>query len=112
MSVAAADARSATIAVTLVSRPGGPGGETRTFLAVTEDNLVTSVARGENAGHVLRHIGVVRTLREIGPLSLGRPANTTLAIDPAWKRDALHFVAFVQGLDRRIVAAAQTSLRP
>ncbi len=36
------------------------------FVAVTEDGLASSVARGENAGKTLRHVGVVRVLRPLG----------------------------------------------
>lgn len=43
-----------------------PHGPARVFLAVVEDGLQSHVERGENAGRTLRHVAVVRALRDIG----------------------------------------------
>jgi hypothetical protein len=82
------------------------------YLAVTEDNLVTDVKRGENAGHSLRHAAVVRSFgvignmdpREKGELSL-RP---TLKIPSNWKRKDLHAVVFVQDRSTRHILGAES----
>lgn len=43
-----------------------PHGPARVYLAVVEDGLQSHVERGENAGRTLRHVAVVRSLRDIG----------------------------------------------
>ena len=61
---------------------------TQLFVAVTEDGLASSVSRGENAGHRLRHVAVVRSLRAIGTVSFdpsGRAEqDVTLELDREW----------------------------
>ena len=90
------------------------GEATELMLAVTEDDLVVDVKRGENAKRTLRHSGVVRLLRSLGdPRSNPPPrgavdagmavVNTTLSIKPEWKRDKLRVVAFVQAKQTRRV---------
>jgi hypothetical protein len=82
------------------------------YLAVTEDNLITDVKRGENSGHTLRHAAVVRSFgvignmdpREKGELSL-RP---TLKIPSNWKRKDLHAVVFVQERSTRHILGAES----
>jgi hypothetical protein len=83
-------------------------------VAVAEDRLQSNVTRGENHGRTLSHIAVVRRLVTIGEAT-GRSAEaqTTIAIDPAWKRDDLRIVAIVQ--ERRggaILASGTTPLGP
>jgi hypothetical protein len=67
------------------------------LLAVTEDGLVTKVAKGENGGRVLRHSGVVRELRQLGKTSHGTFAGTA-TVSPAatWKPRDLRIIVFVQ----------------
>ena len=45
---------------------------THLFVAITEDGLSSSVTRGENEGHTLKHTGVVRWLRPLGQVRLDR----------------------------------------
>ncbi len=82
-------------------------------LAVTEDGLVSSVARGENAGRRLTHSAVTRRLASIG--RAGRDgafqALIPVAVDSSWRRDRLHVVVFVQRADLRIVAAGTIAVR-
>lgn len=67
------------------------------FLAITENDLSTSVARGENSGRTLNHTGVVRTLRKIGQLSGGRFHSTIpITFQPGWKPENLRIVVFAQ----------------
>lgn len=90
------------------------GESTDLMIAVTEDDLVVDVKRGENASRTLRHSGVVRLLRSLGDPRSGPPprgavdaglsvVNTTLKIKPEWNRDKLRIVAFVQATKTRRV---------
>jgi hypothetical protein len=70
------------------------------YLAVTENNLVSFVQRGENSGRTLRHSAVVRNFGVIGRVD-PRGSNagqvvSTLRLPREWKRDNLRAVVFVQ----------------
>ena len=82
------------------------------LLAITEDNLSSSVKSGENSGHVLRHAAVVREFRKIGQTSAGG-FDSDVALNPGkdWKLKDLRAVVFVQEKPLgKILAAAETSL--
>lgn len=72
------------------------------FFALTEDKLVSHVTAGENRSRTLKHDHVVRDL--VGPIAIdarelatGRfQVSRSLALLPAWKREDLSLVAFVQ----------------
>ena len=84
-----------------------PGLESDVMLAITEDNLSTSVGAGENNGHVLHHSAVVREFRRLGRLKDGiLEAETSIAANPAWKPDNLRVVVFVQPASEEAVAGA------
>ena len=82
------------------------------LLAITENNLQSSVTRGENSGRRLRHTAVVRRLSVLGrtgaqPFSSEAP----LVLDPAWKRENLRAVVLVQERSsRRVLGACRTGL--
>jgi len=80
-------------------------GEVR--LAITEDNLSTTVGGGENNGHVLHHSAVVRDFRVLGKLTNGS-FQTEVSLQPKkdWKINDLHAVAFVQGPSEGEIAGA------
>ena len=83
------------------------------FVAVTEDGLASSVARGENAGKTLRHVGVVRALRPLGRVWLDQDGranqDVTLDLDPSWRVDRLHVVAWLaDGPNGRVLGSART----
>jgi hypothetical protein len=92
-----------------------PGEAAEVLLAITEDNVHSNVSSGENAGRSFDHVAVVRLLR---PLVRVRPeqqddamVSGTFTLDPAWKREHLHAVVFVQEeKSRRILAAASIPL--
>jgi hypothetical protein len=70
------------------------------WLAIAEDDLKTNVRRGENGGKTLEHVSVVRELKLLGNLAAADKTyktETALQFNPAWKKDALKFVVFVQG---------------
>jgi len=91
-----------------------PGDSADVLLAITEDNLRSSVIRGENAGRTLEHVAVVRELRRIGSIVRGDPfsASVPLVINSAWKRRDLSIVVFTQEhIGGRILGAATIPLQ-
>ena len=86
------------------------------YLAVTENELSSSVQRGENAGRTLRHAPVVRSFGKIGNVeakgSNAGAITNTLRLPREWKRENLHAVVFVQERDSyKITGAAVADLR-
>jgi hypothetical protein len=105
------DTIAVSVQVTDLPKPGR-GDRDEVVLAVTEDRLKSDVRRGENRGRVLVHAAVVRRLAAIGDAMPEQPARTQITIDPAWQRDNVKIVAFVQeSRSRRIVAAAAVPLQ-
>lgn len=83
------------------------------FLAVTENELSSSVTRGENSGKTLKHIAVTRYLKEIGVVKNTQSNFTAeIKVDKNWKRENLNAITFVQETEsRRILGAAKISLK-
>jgi hypothetical protein len=72
-------------------------GDASVLLAITEDNLTTTVGSGENNGRTLRHAAVVRELRSLGRLHNGGfQASVPIKLEKDWKRQDLRAVVFVQ----------------
>ncbi|MBV9928766.1 MAG: DUF1223 domain-containing protein [Acidobacteria bacterium] len=95
-------------------KPAG-GQPADVLLAVTESGLASEVARGENSGRRLTHVGAVRSLRPLGglPEAPGAEfkAETEVQIDKAWRRENLRAVVFAQERGtRRVLAAASLKL--
>lgn len=85
------------------------------WLAVTEDGLHSSVTRGENAGHVLNHAAVLRSLRKIGVAQAKGGASfagdARVKFKSEWKRENLRVVVFVQEKkSRKILGAASAKV--
>lgn len=74
------------------------------WVALTEDRLAVDVKRGENANKILKHSGVVRVLRSAGDAK--RATAVTITVDPAWRRDHLRLVGFVQSRKNRKILGA------
>jgi hypothetical protein len=74
--------------------------DSRVYLAVTENGLITFVPRGENSGRTLRHSSVVRSFGMIGRVdpkgANGGQLVSTLRLPRDWKRENLRAVVFVQ----------------
>lgn len=84
------------------------------LLAVTEDNLTSSVSHGENAGQKLSHVAVVRSLTNIGLLKAGQKSVVApiFQLQKDWKRENLSAVVFVQDVKtRQILGAGKVSLK-
>jgi hypothetical protein len=97
--------------------PSAKGGAAEVWLSITETGLHSSVTRGENAGHELRHAAVVRSMRKIGEAKLDRDisfaAEAAVPLRSEWKRENLKAVAFVQEKNSlKILGAAEISLHP
>src|SRR5215207_512687 len=96
--------------------PKPTGGESvNVLLAVTESNLATDVARGENSGRKLAHVGVVRSLKTLGGLPEGPgtsfKAETEVTVEKGWRRENLRAVVFAQERGtRRVLAAGSLKL--
>jgi hypothetical protein len=85
------------------------------LLAVTESGLASDVARGENSGRRLSHVGVVRSLKSLGglPAAPGTTfkAETEVPVEKGWRRENLRAVVFAQEPGtRRVLAAGSLKL--
>ena len=83
------------------------------LLAITESRLASDVARGENAGHNLKHSMVVRQLATIGKVKAGEPFSTDTVVKLAsdWKRGNVSAVVFVQEhAQGRVLGVAELGL--
>ena len=85
------------------------------LLAVTEGGLSTDVARGENSGRRLSHVGVVRRLTTVGGLAAARggafDAEAVVTVEKGWRRENLRAVVFAQERGtRRVLAAGSLKL--
>jgi hypothetical protein len=83
------------------------------FLAAAEDNLTSNVSGGENAGEKLSHTSVVRELKAVGAIEKGADkfaVETALPLQPAWKKESLRYVVFVQeNSSRKVLAVGRVS---
>ena len=85
------------------------------MLAITESELASNVARGENAGRRLEHGSVVRLLalaaQAAAPEAQAITAEPEVRIKPEWKLENLRAVVFVQAqTSRRVLGAAAVRL--
>ena len=84
------------------------------WLAITENNLQTDVRRGENSGKKLSHEAVVREMKLIGNINAGEAEfvkSENLTVQPAWKRENLNLIVFVQGQNsKNVFAVGKTKL--
>ena len=82
------------------------------YLAVTENELMSNVSRGENSGRLLRHAAVVRSFGVIGRFdSHGAPTGqivSTLRVPREWRRENLRAVVFVQDRESFRITGANT----
>jgi hypothetical protein len=83
------------------------------LVAITESKLATDVARGENAGHNLKHSAVVRKFIPVGKLKPGEAfsAETVVQLAPEWQLENLSAVVLVQErAGGRTLGAAEIAL--
>lgn len=107
--------RTARFAVKIAGLPEGAGEQVEIFLAITETGLASSVARGENAGRRLEHTAVVRRLERLARFASssanGFAKEIAVKFDPAWRKENLRAVVFIQDRkSRRVLGATSLSL--
>ncbi len=84
------------------------------ILAVTEDNLSTTVQGGENGGRVLKHDAVVR---ELHPLGRHNQRNSSIRrlrypIGPDWKPEDLRVLVLAQDANTGAILGAASVVLP
>ena len=90
------------------------GEKADTMLAITEDNLHSQVAGGENSGRRLNHAAVVRELKNLGAATKSGGLETAFALPlkSNWKRGDLQAVVFVQAQNsKRILGSAAIQVK-
>jgi hypothetical protein len=92
------------------------GDSAEVWLAVTEDELQSSVKGGENSGRTLTHVATLRSLHKIGvadPKAAAAFAVTTpVKLNSHWNADNLHIAVFVQEKkSRRILGSASAKVK-
>ena len=74
------------------------------YLAFVEDNLSSSIKRGENAGKDLTHVSVVRALNGLGRIGGSEDSfeiETAIQTENDWKRENINLIVFVQENQKR-----------
>jgi peptide-methionine (R)-S-oxide reductase len=79
-------------------------------IALVESNAHNQVPRGENAGHDLAHVNVVRVLQTV-PLQEKTSGQVVLQIPPQLAAKDCEVIAFAQDTDRHIQGATRFSLK-
>lgn len=90
----------------------GGNRQTDVYVALADDSAQSQVTRGENSGHTLHHVAVVRTLLLAGKTDAQGTLNRDLTV-PLKDGDsgALRVVVFLQDSgSRRVLGVAQTRL--
>jgi hypothetical protein len=74
------------------------GGRGILYIALADNRAESQVARGENAGRSLAHVGVTRVLKRVGTIDLGAATarNVMVAIKPGTGANGSRLVAFIQ----------------
>jgi hypothetical protein len=89
-------------------------GNATIFLAITEDNLASSVKNGESSSKKPEHISVVRELKSLGFLTAEQKnleLETVLQIQSVWKKENLKLVVFVQdNASRKILGVGRLNI--
>jgi hypothetical protein len=99
------------ISIAITNLPADRTDSADVQIAVTEDDLESNVARGENAGRKLKHLGVVRVMKSIGVVARSDTTFTgeyDLKLDSAWHREQLKVVTFVQQAHLGPILAAKS----
>jgi hypothetical protein len=77
------------------------------LVALVQKNAISNVKSGENAGHLLKHVNVVRGLQTVA-LGTKTAGHLTLDIPVGLSMQDCTTIAFLQGADGGITAASAT----
>jgi hypothetical protein len=93
-------------AVVHVTVPALPSGKSDVWVAIADESDQSSVSKGENAGHKLAHVAVVRSLSKLGPVSKSQGFDQTvrLPLNPA-NTGASRVVVFVAQASNPVIGA-------
>ncbi|MBK8256924.1 MAG: DUF1223 domain-containing protein [Polyangiaceae bacterium] len=85
-----------------------PRPRSEVVLVLVEEGLTSQVTRGENAGSLLAHGPIVRTMKGIGTIAAGGrgeafEGSETLTLPSTWNRERLRAVALVQAVESRVI---------
>lgn len=83
--------------------------EAEVYIAVALSRAESQVSSGENAGHRLAHVSVVRSLTKVGVLKRSQALSQDVHLDPEGGTDFhnLRLIAFVQVPNQgRVLGAA------
>ena len=74
------------------------GGRGVLYVALADNRAESHVARGENAGRFLAHVGVTRTLKQVGTIDLSSASakEVLLTVQPEAGANGSRVVAFLQ----------------
>jgi hypothetical protein len=76
------------------------------WMAIAEDNLQTTIRRGENGGKTLPHTSVAREMKLLGEIKSTDKSfeiETACQLQPEWNKKNVKFIVFVQGKDTKKV---------
>src|SRR5579862_1198235 len=66
------------------------------LLAIADEKDESHVAGGENGGRTLRHVAVLRSLKQVGSLSQVNPLSQDVRIEIPRRRESIRLIAFAQ----------------
>lgn len=88
-------------------------GSADVFLALALDHAQSQVLRGENGGHQLEHVAVVRNLVRIGKAKKGEGFSQDVTVNADSASGPYRVVAFLQEANQgRVIGAAMQNLAP
>jgi hypothetical protein len=99
MSNVTRDGNQATVHIEVPATDSGPkSGRGVLYVALADNRAESQVARGENAGRSLAHVGVARVLKQVATIDLGAATarNVMLTIQPGAGVNGSRLVAFIQ----------------
>jgi hypothetical protein len=88
-------------------------GKADVFAALVLDSAESQVQRGENGGHRLQHVAVVRNLKKIGKTESGQGYSKDMSLDTRSLSHAARLIVFLQEPGQgKILGAAVTPFAP
>jgi len=82
------------------------------YAALVQPMASTQVMRGENGGHTLNHVSIVRALQHVAAVRSGSVADLSLVIPKDLAPTDARIVVFLQGKDQGPILAAVSSPLP